>query len=400
MSPEYYRIREGCRSCGAGNLREIYRVGPIPVAGIYYGADAEPKNIQAPMTLSHCEACGLVQLLETIHADQYMDYSFVGNSTPSYEKYLESVTDLLVSEWSVRRKQVLEIGASNGILIKMLAEKGGNDALGIEPSQKLCQDAVAHGTQVRQGYFNSQYVGSNDLGKFDCVIIRHVLEHIDDLNDLVSALNAVLAEDGMVVVEVPDVGKVFSRRLFSNIFHEHLNYFSRFSLDGLFARHRLKAVRASEVDIHGGSLFCIYKRGGGEAVSTDAPDHEGMKRFSEMAGHYYESISRRVGELTGSGGVVHGYGASHRTFVLMGNAGLSGAEIPCIHDNNRFLHNRRLNGFHSLVLPADALMDNTPDAVAIFATSYENEITDYLVHQLGYEGQILSLRYEVICGMS
>jgi len=397
MSESFFSLRDNCRSCGSTDFYPVYSVEPIPVAGIYYDSGTDPANIDAPMSLVGCQGCGLVQLRETIDPSIYRDYSFVGDSATGYQQHLQSVAATLVRDWEMRGKRIFEVGASNGVLLGHLAALGGNEVAGIEPSQKLCDDANSKGINIKQGYLNRDYLEQNNPGRFDCVVIRHVLEHIDDLNDMIDSARSLLDKDGLLVVEVPNVGKILQDNLLSNIFHEHLNYFSLHSINQLMSRNNLAVVHQGEVDIHGGSLLLFYRLG----TTTLAPpqlDLDRLQTFSHRALAYYQAIHDKVATLNRAGKVVHGYGASHRTFILLGNSGLGKDEVPVIYDSNPFLHNKQLNGFHILVQPKEAIMGNNPDAIVIFATSYEQEIISFLRDECGYAGDMISLNYEAICG--
>ncbi|MCK7495024.1 MAG: class I SAM-dependent methyltransferase [Comamonadaceae bacterium] len=96
---------------------------------------------------------------------------------------------------------------------------GGNEVSGIEPSRQLCGHARSRGVAVTEGYFNGASVMEAKPGVYDCVVIRHVLEHIHELNDIVEAISEITAPGGILVAEVPDFRKVVEDRIFS----EHLS---------------------------------------------------------------------------------------------------------------------------------------------------------------------------------
>lgn len=398
MSKQNFVEITTCRSCGSGNLLPFYSTPPVPIAGIYYTDGAPTVDVRAPMTLVCCPACTLTQLQETIGHEIYENYSFVGDSAASYQAHLERVAGLLAGEWGITGKRIFEVGASNGVLLRILADNHRNEVSGIEPSSKLCAAAAANGIAIRNGYFNNRFLDAESVGTFDCVIIRHVLEHIDDLDDMLRALRRVVREDGILVVEVPDGDKIFSNNLFSNIFHEHLNYFTHASLQHLLARHGFSLQYEEKVDIHGGSLFLVCRPDYDATVSLPYVDQAVLNRFSAQAAHYYAALKKKVVTLRGQGKTVHGYGASHRTFILLGIADVDRDELPVIYDNNPMLHGKRLNGLHNKVLPKEAVSVDNPDALLIFATSYEEEITAYLVNECHYHGEIISIRYEALCG--
>lgn len=397
MNKKYYTLINQCRSCGSTAFSDIYKANSIPVAGIYYDLRSTPVNIKAPITLLSCETCGLIQLKETINPNIYLDYNFAGNFAVSYLQHLEKIADKLVTDWNIIKKTVFEIGASNGILLRYLADRGNNKVSGVEPSLKLCNDAIRNGLKICQGYFSKDFIVKNHVGKFHCVIIRHVLEHVDDLNDFAANLKLILKKDGLLVVEVPDIEETMDNNLYSNIFHEHLNYFSVTSLNNLLNKYGFYAVYQTRVDIHGGSVLLFYQL-------NDSIKDTQLTNFKKTGTplpvnpqNYYSHIHKKIVRLNKKYKSVHGYGASHRTFILMGNSRLSSANIPFIYDKNTFLHDRKLNGLHSLILPVESIFEKHPEAIVIFALSYEDEISGYLTRKCNFKGEIISLRYTALC---
>lgn len=396
MNAERYSLIKNCRLCQKDRLSGVYNLGDIPVAGIYYDDNSARLNIKTPVTLMICNDCGLLQLKETINSEIYAGYSFIGGSAFSYKQHLKTLASTLVNKWNVKNKKVFEIGASNGVFLKYLSEVGNNYVSGIEPSGQLCNDASKEGIYIKNGYFSTDYVKKNNIGKFDCVIIRHVLEHIDNLNDMIIAIKNIITESSIVVVEVPDINKIISTKNYTNIFHEHLNYFSPNLLNKLMSNHELGNIEMSEVDIHGGAILGIYKIGNKD-VEFDKTERvlnvaKKAKDCFNNAGKYYSYINQKITGWNKSGRIVHGYGASHRTFIFLGNANIDNTNIPIIYDNNKFLQNKRLNGFHSLIMSPEFILKNNPDVIVVFATSYQNEITQYLKEDLGFKGEVFSLK--------
>jgi hypothetical protein len=390
----FFDIISCCRACGSKDLSLFYSTQSIPVAGIYYSRGDVNPDVNAPMSLANCCACGLVQLLETISPTIYADYSFVGDSSSVYFQHLQKVAQILSQNGGLSSKRVFEVGASNGVLLDLLKDKGAALVAGIEPSSKLCEDALSRNIKLDNGFFDDDYLSGCTGAEYDCVIIRHVLEHIDHLNDFVGSAVSLMGQQAELVIEVPDWEQIVEKKLFSNIFHEHLNYFSVETLDRLLARHRLKPVLSEKVDIHGGSIFRIYRFG----ENTHFPVTVAMDTltsFGEDARRYYLALgglARRCADA----GTVHGYGASHRTFVLLGNSKISQETLPVIYDNNPFLHGRLLNGPGIVVMEKERLLINDPDFILLFAISYEDEIRRLLKNK-GYSGHIYSARYDEIC---
>lgn len=391
---KYYNDVTRCRSCGGEKFRELQTSPNMPIAGIYY--DKAPVNVNAPIHLIQCETCGLVQLREAIRPSIYEDYSFIGNSSLGYKSHLQSVAQMLIDRYGLKNKRIYEIGASNGVLLELLSEMGDNDVTGVEPSSKLCNDASERGITIHNAFFCEQYARDSRLPKQDCVVIRHVLEHIEELNDVIRGVSHILKPDGVLLIEVPDFAQTVQNRIYSNIFHEHQNYFTRETMNTLLSSHGFHSEESLDADIHGGAFLTVYRHG--EAVTQTAfsagIEPSAVTRFVKDSVHYYSRLSRMIHSYTEHFKIVHGYGGSHRTFILMGNAELSGDDVPFIYDGNPFLHGRKLNGFHSEVISPERLHHHQPDAIVVFATSYHNEIVRDLREKYDYQGEILSAQAE------
>jgi SAM-dependent methyltransferase len=78
------------------------------------------------------------------------------------------------------------------------------------------------------------YKGSPTITKIDLVVLRHVLEHIFDLNSFINHIRCILKDDGCLFVEVPDWS--WLDRKTDPLIFEHLNQFSTYNLIYLMKR--------------------------------------------------------------------------------------------------------------------------------------------------------------------
>lgn len=373
------RTRADCRICGSAEVSPFIRHESLPVAGMYLSAnDIEPEPL-FPLTVGFCRSCGLVQLGEVIPAEFYSSYRFTGSGSSSYRTHVEQVADALVDEWGLDRKRIVEIGCNDGYLLRMLKERGRNKVFGYEPAVDLAQSCERQGIDVAAELFGPTTIGLCPLAPVDAVIFRHVLEHIDDVHAFLGAVRSILRGPGsLVVIEVPDMGAILGNRLYSNFYHEHLSYFSRDSLSALLAQHGFVPRIWKRVPIHGGSLLVVCEASGAHTDAAVVPDRQvtfaDCEEFAGASRRYFDSVGSFVRNERRRKVVLAGYGAAHRTVVTCSLAGLGSDDVAFLVDRNPYLHGFVVPGARIPIYGPARLSESPPDALVLFATSFEEEI--------------------------
>ncbi|MCM8827893.1 MAG: class I SAM-dependent methyltransferase [Candidatus Omnitrophica bacterium] len=387
------RIIKHCRICGNSNLKEFLKFKNLPVAGIYSIKKTLKENeFSLSLSLLYCENCGFVQIKEIVPAKIYTEYSYVGTYSNFYVDYLNWVCDFLIYKMNMKRKKILEIGCSNGYLLNRLKVFGQNDVSGYEPSKKLADECRKIDISVAQNYFSIDTIQNNNFD-YDLIIIRHVIEHIDNLSEFLEAINKCLRKNGFLLVETPDIEEVFHKKLYSNIFHEHLNYFSRYSLIKLFDKYGFFPSYYKNVDIHGGSMFLIFHRNKKNSIyPLRKLEFSECKSFAKSLKKYYRKIRSLVKMSIKKGFRVYGYGAAHRTFSVLGITGLTNKEVKKIYDKNPFLHNKYIPRANILIDSPENIEKDKVRCLIIFATSFEDEIIKELKEKHGFCGKIISIK--------
>lgn len=151
-------------------------------------------------------------------------------------------------------KRVLDVGAAHGWFVE-LARGRGLQAEGIEPDEHVCELARRRGVPLRPGFFPQAL---QDGERFDAIVFNDVFEHIPDAAGILRACHERLAENGVLVINLPSSRGVFYRtsqllqRLgaggsFDRMWQKglpspHVHYFDAANLARLGGRHRFEAV--------------------------------------------------------------------------------------------------------------------------------------------------------------
>ena len=78
--------------------------------------------------------------------------------------------------------------------------------------------------------------------KLSLFLANNVVAHIDDLQDLMKGVKALLADDGAFVIEAPYLVDMFENLIYDTIYHEHLSYLALRPLNKLFAMFDLVSI--------------------------------------------------------------------------------------------------------------------------------------------------------------
>ncbi len=109
---------------------------------------------------------------------------------------------------------VLDLGCGHGRLIYSLKKHGYNNILGIDISAE--QVAVAHkfGIEEVQCQDLSTFVEKTADKSYNAIFLMDILEHLDkqELFDLLDNVNRILANNGMVVLHIPNGAGIFGMR--------------------------------------------------------------------------------------------------------------------------------------------------------------------------------------------
>jgi 2-polyprenyl-3-methyl-5-hydroxy-6-metoxy-1,4-benzoquinol methylase len=144
----------------------------------------------------------------------------------------------------IRSGRVAELGCGLGDTAVALS-RAGFDVVAVDESAS----AIA---QLKSRFPRIEWVCKpielflQDAGTFDVITLYHVLEHVPRPIDLCRALFQSLRPEGLLVIEVPNVGGLsarLSRGQWQFYLDHHVNYFNPATLRRLLARAGFEVIR-------------------------------------------------------------------------------------------------------------------------------------------------------------
>jgi SAM-dependent methyltransferase len=139
------------------------------------------------------------------------DYQNEQGHSRVFQQHLLEVMNIIKDH--LRGKSILEIGCGKGNFLELL-KANGFSITGIDPAY---EGELPH--IIKEPF-------SPALGmKGDAIILRHVLEHINNPLDFLRSISETNGRKGIVYIEVPCLDWIIERRAWFDVFYEHVNYF-------------------------------------------------------------------------------------------------------------------------------------------------------------------------------
>lgn len=142
----------------------------------------------------------------------------------------------LINKLTGRVGEVLDIGCGTGSFL-LASQNAGWKISGVEPDADARKVAeVKLNTSIKESL---EQIGANQ--KFDVISMWHVLEHMPDLNKVVSQLYSLLADKGTVVIAVPNCAS-YDADYYKSYWAaydvpRHFHHFTPDTITALFKKH-------------------------------------------------------------------------------------------------------------------------------------------------------------------
>lgn len=388
--PLHHR-RSSCRACGRNGLQQFLDLGRQPLANAFLHSEAEFRAEAAyPLALYFCPNCALVQLVDVIDPEVlFGNYIYVTGTSETIaahnRAYAAKVAGLLELGPA---DLVVEVASNDGSLLRCFQDLGAR-VLGVEPAANIANLARSAGVPTETAFFDrSEGARLRELhGPARVVIGNNVLAHVDDPLGFLAGARALVADDGLVIVEVPYLAEMIERLEYDTVYHEHLSYFSVAALLRLAGGAGLRVVRIDRVPVHGGSLRLYAAPGNlegthaAEVMAVAAEERRsGLTKLERLRGFAAEVERNRsalvalLKRLKGEGNSIAAYGAPAKGNTLLNFCGVGTDLVAYTVDRNPLKVGCYTPGMHLPVLPVEVILERRPDFLLILAWNFAEEI--------------------------
>lgn len=380
-----------CIACAGDSVREFFDLGRTSLANKFLTDDEVRKGEEDtyPLVVGFCDACGHVQLTEHVAPPAMFDnYLYISSMSDTLKEHLHDLARTAVQRFGLGHEcLVVDIGSNDGTLLSGFRNEGVR-TLGVDPAANLAEMARRNGVETVTAYFGEATARRlvEQYGKASLITSTNSFPHIPDLEDLLTGVGIMLADDGAMVIEAHYLRDLLEQNAFDTIYHEHVSYWALGPLKKLFSRFGLEPVRAERLPLHHGQLRVTIRRQGSGPVDDSVAQtlaeeraagldrFETYQAFAKNALALRESLTEMLGKLGAEGRRVVGYGAPAKSCTLITFLGLGPDNLEYIADRSPLKQGRYTPGAHIPVVSPERLLADQPDYVVLLAWNFADEI--------------------------
>ena len=245
----------GCPACMSQDIKSLIQkklisfLFPVPKEII-------PKINREDISIFVCNFCSHVfqvnvdnKLIDVIYSEFYKHYN-LDTSIEFQNIYRERTLNFIgknIKNINNNKYKMLDIGCGEGTYFPYFS-KNEYSCYGFEPSEKHHLASMNNPDAVISSSYFEETDGNIFDVNFDIILLNWVLEHVLDLDHFFSILKNYCKTGTKIIFQVPDLMYYVENDLYLFYVHEHIHYFTQFSIKDVLKRHgfTLKSFKNSD----------------------------------------------------------------------------------------------------------------------------------------------------------
>ena len=379
-------VKTHCTLCGHSN-REIVDLGNSPPANNFI--ETEKDIIKSyPLILDYCDHCSGLQLRHCLDKELlYSEYTYLTPDTSSLTEHYKLIADFLVKRNYISKDtDCLEIGSNNGRFLHYL-KPYVNSVLGVDPAKNVAQFAAELGVETIIDFFSKNIVSKVKEKKHEInlIVARHMFAHNANPDDIFDGIDALLHENGVVLIENQYAFETLQTGAFDQIYHEHMFYYSVKNMKNYLESHSYDLNDILLTDIHGGSIVFIASRATtfpiSQTVNRQLDNEDRLLKDDWIFKEFLDGIelvkSNSLNEINSDikkQKKIIAYGAPAKAFTMFSALDLDNSKISACVDTSVTKIGKLFPVFNIPVISEKDLSEIDYDTVLVTAWNYKEDI--------------------------
>jgi hypothetical protein len=389
-----------CRSCNSNKLQKLFSLGNQSFTGIF----PKNKNQKVPLgklILVICSCCKLVQLSENFNLKKMYgnNYGYRTGLNLSMVNHIKDKINFLKKKFRIVKDDiVIDIGANDGTLLSFLDSKK-NKLIAVDPTIKKFNKFYKKKIIKVSNFFSFRGVEKYLKNKKAKLITSIAMFY--DLPDPVffaKQIYKTLGDQGVWHFEQSYSGYMLKNLSYDTICHEHLEYYSLYSIKNILDSANLKIIDISFNNINGGSFALTVAKKNSKYLENKKiykilRDEKHKKINSAyIYKQFYKRINKERDKMISffkkiklQRKTVIGYGASTKGNVLLQYTGLDASMISAVAEINPDKFGCVTPGTKIPIVEQSSLLNTFPDYLLVLPWHFR----DFFVDSDLFKGQTL-----------
>ena len=380
-----------CRSCNSNKLQKLFSLGNQSFTGIF----PKNKNQKVPrgkLTLVICSRCKLVQLSENFNLKKMYgnNYGYRTGLNLSMVNHIKDKINFLKKKFRIVKDDiVIDIGANDGTLLNFLDSKK-NKLIAVDPTIKKFNKFYKKNIIKVSNFYSFRGV-EKYLKNKKVKLITSIAMFYDLPRPVLFAkqIYKTLADDGVWHFEQSYSGFMIKNLSYDTICHEHLEYYSLYSVKKILDFANLKIIDVSFNNINGGSFALTVAKKCSKYLENKKIDKilRDEKNKKINTSYIYRQFYKRINiekykmisffkKIKLGCKLVIGYGASTKGNVLLQYCDISNKNIKYICDVNKDKNGCYTPGTKIKIISEKKAKELKPDYFFVLPWHFKNFILD------------------------
>ena len=379
-----------CRSCGSYNLKQVFDLGVQKLTGIF------PKTLNekipnGSLAMVSCGNCKLLQLKNSFDPIKMYgeNYGYMSSLNLSMVNHLKKKAFKIKNTLDLQANDVVvDIGSNDGTFLSFFSKK--LKLIGIDPTIKKLSKFYRKDIFKSANFFSAHNLNKITSKKVKVVTSISMFYDLEDPLKFAQEIHEVLDKDGVWHLEQSYMPMMLKNNSYDTICHEHLEYYSLYSIKYIFDKVGFKIIDLEFNDINGGSFsitvakkiskyqevskiveWLLYKE---ELFKYN--EISTFKKFYNNIQMHKEIFRNLLLNLRDMKKNVIGYGASTKGNVILQFCNIDKKLLPYIAEVNKFKHGRYTPGSLIKIISEAQARKMNPDYFLVLPWHFKNFILE------------------------
>lgn len=286
----------------------------------------------------------------------------------------------------------IDIAGNDGTLCKEFMMVTGCRSMNVDPAKNYTPDNEAQGVRMFNTFWGMKaaaHLQNTGWPKADVITATNVIAHVDDLDNFFMAIKLALKPDGLFIIEFPYLADMLVNTEFSQVYFEHLSYFSILPLKRMAEKYGMSILGVEHIDIHCGSVRVTIGHGKSnispygvfEPLITDTDYDAFAVKTRDVVTGFREGLDSLPGKVCA-------FAASAKGNTLLNCANVTDADIKAIYDHTPEKQGKYSPGTGIPIVSPLSLSYDDVDYLVILAWNFAEEIMRKC-RDAGYNGRFV-----------